>query len=356
MTFHEDFHVGPGLCLWPTIETFAGGNTPTAEVGLNAFFPLNNSAGNTPALFEEFTMTNFVCRFIQAIEEAGLTPPTDAIPDGRLHRFSTNGKTNDTAGWYVLFGDDLPGGAFGCWRSGRQGVWSCKPDIELSQDEVRGRQEQIKKAYRLRDLEQARIQEMSSAVAAGRLSKSQPVATHPYLSAKDVKPNGITAEGNLLLVPIHDNNGTVHSLQTIDPAGKKRFLPGGKITGHYFAIGVPDMYVIVCEGVATGITIHACTGLGVAVAFFAGNLTAVAQALRRKYPDVHIIVAADDDWATAGNPGRAAAKLAALAVGGRVALPNFPTGRPQDATDFNDLHRIAGIDAVRACFVEMWER
>jgi putative DNA primase/helicase len=116
------------------------------------------------------------------------------------------------------------------------------------------------------------------------------------------------------------------------------------------------MYIIVCEGVATGLTIHACTGVAIAVAFSAANLAAASQALRRKYPGVRIFVASDDDWATLGNPGCAAAKVAALAAGGRVVLPIFPSGRPESATDFNDLHRIAGSEAVIACFAEYWER
>jgi putative DNA primase/helicase len=329
--------------------------TPALEPYRNLGAALTNYAGDVPA-FLEVRMRDFIHLFMQAIEAAGINPPAEIIPDGSLHRFPTNGKASDTAGWYVLYGGDVPSGAFGCWRSGFQSTWSSKRDREFTSVERHQYSEQIRSAHRQRNAEQLRIQQSSSMGAIGRLSKSRPVVAHPYLKAKNVSPNGITAEGNLLLVPIHDNQGTVHSLQTIDPAGKKRFLAGGKINGHYFAIGVPGKYIVVCEGYATGLTIHACTDMAIAVAFCAGNLTAVAQALQRKYPGVRIIIAADDDWSTPGNPGRAAAKLAALAVGGRVALPIFPTGRPEGATDFNDLHRIAGSDAVVACFADIWER
>jgi putative DNA primase/helicase len=44
-----------------------------------------------------------------------------------------------------------------------------------------------------------------------------------------------------------------------------------------------------------------------------------------------------------------------MAVGGFVVAPQFPADRPARATDFNDLHQIAGLDAVRACFSEIWE-
>ena len=36
-------------------------------------------------------------------------------------------------------------------------------------------------------------------------------------------------------------------------------------------------------------------------------------------------------------------------MGGLLAVPMFPAGRPDKATDFNDLHQLAGADAVRAC-------
>ena len=39
------------------------------------------------------------------------------------------------------------------------------------------------------------------------------------------------------------------------------------------------------------------------VAFNAGNVEAVALALRAKYPEAQLIVAADDDYQTEGNPG-----------------------------------------------------
>jgi putative DNA primase/helicase len=40
----------------------------------------------------------------------------------------------------------------------------------------------------------------------------------------------------------------------------------------------------------------------VAVAFDAGNFRPVAEALRARRPEIRIIVCADDDWQTDGNP------------------------------------------------------
>ena len=56
-------------------------------------------------------------QFIAAIENAGLTAPEAIEADGEIHRFASNGTPRDNAGWYVLFGDGLPAGRFGCFRS-----------------------------------------------------------------------------------------------------------------------------------------------------------------------------------------------------------------------------------------------
>jgi putative DNA primase/helicase len=196
-----------------------------------------------------------------------------------------------------------------------------------------------------------------------------PAQAHPYLSAKGVAAHGLRVEGmggsgaGLLLVPLRDAAGTLHSLQTIAPDGAKRFLPGGRVRGCYHGMGKPSGVLVagkpcgvlvVAEGYATAASIHAATGLAVAAAFSASNLEPVAQALRRKYPALTLVLAADDDWRTAGNPGRAAAQQAALAVGGLLVVPHFPVQR-DGATDFNDLHRLAGLGAVRACFAEVLE-
>ena len=154
-------------------------------------------------------------------------------------------------------------------------------------------------------------------------------------------------------MPLRDASGTLHSLQTIDASGQKRFLSGGKAKGCYLSIGTPDGCIVVCEGFATGASIHAATGQAVACAMNAGNLQTVAQALHAKYPALRILIAADDDYLTDGNPGMAAARQAALSVGGMVAVPLFDANRPAKATDFNDLHQAQGLEAVKAVFTEL---
>ncbi len=70
----------------------------------------------------------------------------------------------------------------------------------------------------------------------------------------------------------------------------------------------------------------------------AGNLLEVAQALHSKYPKLRLILAADDDDFTDGNPGITKATEAARAVGGYLTKPNFGEQRSEAR---NRLQRLA---------------
>jgi phage/plasmid primase-like uncharacterized protein len=62
-------------------------------------------------------------QFRQTMTNAGLTPPDTIIADGKIHRFTTNGKRSDEAGRYVLHMDSLPAGWFGDYRTGLSQKW-----------------------------------------------------------------------------------------------------------------------------------------------------------------------------------------------------------------------------------------
>ena len=49
--------------------------------------------------------------FRAAISKSGLTPPDQIMADGKIHRFPSNGKATDRAGWYVIYPDGIPAGA-----------------------------------------------------------------------------------------------------------------------------------------------------------------------------------------------------------------------------------------------------
>lgn len=293
------------------------------------------------------TPGNAIQRFADAIRAAGLTPPEHIEADGELHRFASNGKRGDDAGYYVLHLDGVPAGHFGCWRAGIAQTWRADMGRQLSPVEAMAHQSRVEAMRREREAEQARRQAEARELAARRYDDARPTdPAHPYLVRKGIKPHGIRQEGDLLLVPMRDGSG-LHSLQTIAPDGGKRFLTGGRVAGCYHAFGKPGDTVCIAEGYATGASVHEATGYPVAVAFNAGNLEAVARALRAKLPGARIILCGDNDAATPGNPGRTKATEAARAVGGLVALPDFGADRPERATDFNDLAQHRGAEAVK---------
>ena len=268
-------------------------------------------------------MNDLIEQFRQAIEAAGLTPPTETVDDGVIHRFSTNGKPSSKNGWYMLHTDGIAAGAFGDWREGFTQNWCSKSDTSMTDAERLANRERIKTMQRQREDDLARRQQSSAADALKRWTAARPCTQHDYLTRKGIQPHGAKMEGEKLLIPMRDTAGTVHSLQTIAPDGTKMFMSGGRVKGCYFGIGKPKGALIVCEGFATGASIHECTGHAVAVAFNSGNLEAVAVALRTKFPTLKIIIAADDDHQTPGNPGMTKAAAAAKATGAALAVPVF---------------------------------
>jgi putative DNA primase/helicase len=286
--------------------------------------------------------------FRTAMLGAGLVPPDDLIPDGTLHRFPTGNRKGDKSGWYVLHLDGIPAGGFGCWREGVSQTWCAKQPDSMSDTERAAHRQRMEAIRAARAEDKAHHQQQAAEQAARRWDAAIPTTVHPYLIRKGIQAHGTRCEGEALLIPMRDAAGVLRSLQVIDPEGDKRFHTGGQVTGCYFSMGRPKGTMIVCEGFATGASIHEATGHAVAVAFNAGNLEAVALAMRTKFPALRLIAAADDDRLTPGNPGMTKATAAARAVGGLVAVPVFPGDRPDKATDFNDLHQLAGLDAVRA--------
>ncbi|MDD2770274.1 MAG: toprim domain-containing protein [Methylococcus sp.] len=181
------------------------------------------------------------------------------------------------------------------------------------------------------------------------LKKARPAATdHPYLLAKRVGAYGIYQLRDQLVIPMRDTSRAVSSLQFISADGSKRFLTGGEVAGRYYAIGVPAGTICIVEGYATGASVFQATGLAVAVAFNAGNLKPVAASIRAQFPEARIMVCADNDQFTKGNPGITAGRAAAEAVGGFLAFPQFQGNELDERpTDFNDLHRLRGLEAVK---------
>ena len=285
------------------------------------------------------TEPDVIDQFREAIASAGLTPPDVIKADGTLHRFASDGRRGDDSGYYTLHLDGVPAGMFGCWRAGIRQSWHARDARKRTPEELRAFRERMEAMHRARQADEAERQHNTAERARNTWHEATPApADHPYLTAKGVKPYGLRVSGDELLVPMA-TDGEIVNLQRITPDGQKKFLPGGRVKGCYHAIGKPDGVLYVAEGVATAATVREATGAAVAVGFSAGNLRAVAEALRAKFPEAHIVVCADNDKS---GTGQRAAQEAARAVAGLVAIPT------KEGNDWNDVARVEGLDAVRS--------
>lgn len=266
----------------------------------------------------------------------------DFVPvgDGQIHRFHVPGdRTGSRNGWYLLFLDGIASGCFGSWKEGSTHTWSSrKPADPLEAQLVAQR---IEQARRQREAEQHQRQQAAADYAA-RLWRDARRAdpAHPYLIAKGCRPYNLRQLGDALLVPLY-HSGELVNLQRIGTDGGKRFLSGGRVKGCYSPLGViaAGQPLYLCEGWATGATLHAETGHPVACAMNAGNLLETGRHLQRRHPDAVLIVAGDDDRQTDGNPGKSAAIAAASALGCGLILPPWPDDAPLHLTDLNDLRQ-----------------
>lgn len=273
-------------------------------------------------------LTDTVSAFRQAMSDAGIHYLGEIVADGRLHRFHIEGQKAGTLnGAYVLHVDGVPAGWFMNFVTGLNQRWiSQRSSVGVTYAFT----QQIAEAKRQRDIELHNRHEAASAKAAHIWKCARPAVNHPYLAKKKIKPHGARQLKDSLLIPIEDESNKLVNLQFISPSGEKRFLAGGRkkecfhIIGHVNNSGC----ILICEGFATGASLHEETGQCVVVAFDAGNLLPVAQIMQHQHRDIEIIVAGDNDIS---GVGQKAANEAAAAVNGLVLIPDIP------GTDWNDL-------------------
>ncbi len=278
---------------------------------------------------------------VVGIEPAG---PGLIVADGVLRRFRVEGdKSGSLNGWAVLYHDH---GAAGTWKGGATCTWSVKATARMTRAEKDAFHAKVREAkgeaQRQREVEQQHAAERAAVLWA----KTRPASpSHPYLVKKRIQPGIARQRGELLVLLVQDIEGCPRSLQYIGPDGAKKLLPRGAKRGNFILVAgaLPADLIVIAEGWATSMTVATqFPGACVLAAIDAGNLEPVARAVRSRCPAVQIVVAADDDRATPGNPGLTKAREAAAAVGGKVARPAWPPGIPLEASDFNDA----------ACFLE----
>lgn len=291
--------------------------------------------------------------FIAYIAQCGLKPPQHIIEGGdKPQRFQADSTHKDKSGWYIFHSDGIPAGVFGDWRDGAPATtWRMDVGRKIGEEELRAHQAKVEAMISARNAAQALAQDEAAdkAQALWAGADAAPDSSH-YLVRKGIKAHGTKVRyyDGALLVPMSDMEGKLRNIEQISEDGFKWGLKDGQRTGLSFMLGRHTVGVesYLCEGFSTGCSIHEATGKHVIVAFNAGNLVAVARALRKAHPDVSIAVCGDDDRNNKINAGAMKASEAASAVGGRLVLPDFG-GSDDKATDFNDLHKLKGLDEVR---------
>ena len=304
--------------------------------------------------------------FAQQINAALGSTITDLSPDGKMHRFPTNGKSSDTAGWYVMPTPDVV--VAGCWRSGR--TITLFADGKLRHDpEVNDAIQRARAAYRA---ERAKAAKEAADKAADLLRWSKSLDySNPYITSKAVdrmpRVRGelrARALKESVLLDMVNAHGEIVGAQIINPDGGKKFLSGTAKQGAWhwlmhdptparnlssgerkvFERRRQDDIIAVVEGWATGCAVAQMRGLSrVAVAFDAGNLSHVVKRLLVLYPHNPIVIFADDDdvnQKTGKAAGKAGAEAARALDPLRVGI-EYPAWRdckkPEGSSDFNDL-------------------
>lgn len=263
---------------------------------------------------------------------------------GQVLRFHVQGDRSGTRnGWLIT--DELGNYAvFGSWKTGIKCVW--RPIGPAAPSYIRAQltqQARDAEAHRLAETKAKALVEAKEIWGA-----AEPPFQHAYLARKQISGVGARQFGSRLIVPIFNASSRLQSLQHIDESGNKRFHRSLSPKGGFLLLGpspMPGAPILLCEGYATGVTLFENLGMSVAIAFSADNLLEVGRIIRTLYSSSELWVCADNDHATAGNPGLTKARAAAYQLHGRLIVPPTIPG----ITDFNDLFCLNGKAALLAC-------
>lgn len=227
-------------------------------------------------------------------------------PNGRPIRYGPGKKY-----WYSIHEVEKAGrvagyiGAFGCWSGNDNGAQKFEWQGEtLSSEDIastRARQE-------AQAAEDERKRQHAAKLAANRArdqwQRARDEGASVYLDRKQITAEAVRfADDGDLLVPMfrYDDGYRLAGLQKITPDGAKRFNKGMEKKGTMFLLGdvnADSKVVQIAEGYATARSIRMATegAVPVMVCFDAGGIMDAARYLRSTYPDVHVMICADDDW------------------------------------------------------------
>lgn len=284
--------------------------------------------------------------FYNALQSHGIPTPESSISESRFTRWGDNSRY-----WVKPVAD---GYLFGDFKQGISENWFPRFEKNLSHKEIIARQKQRDDEQKKAEAELLRLQEQTAVKAQAIWSNASTEGKSQYLERKQIKADRIRFKGNIIVIPLYDTTGKIWSLQYINENGDKRFLADGKKKGSFYLIGAEvqnlslQKEVIVCEGFATGHSINQATDKIVAVAFDASNLEPVVSSIKKCYPQISLIIGADNDWFKEVNTGLVKAKEVAKKYNCSLVIPEFfDTIKKHNPSDFNDIHIHLGLEEVK---------
>lgn len=297
--------------------------------------------------------------FAQKLEGFGFELNGLPIMDGTIQRVPLQGRgAGNRDGAYCGYSDGIPAGWAQDYSTGEKIRFVATGHV-LSDEEKAHQQAERAQKLQERENERLHVQNEIGDQSFLEYEKGQEIASHPYLENKGIEPVGIRVnEKNQLLIPVRNTDEQIRGIQYINEDGSKYFKTGMEKKGNFCMInphqndpaqlGKEPAQILICEGYATAVSLHEATGLHVAVAFDSGNLEAVAKNIRARNPNSVLIICADNDHSKEVNVGLEKATITAKAVYAILKTPAFTLAeKAKGLTDFNDLHKSQGIEAVK---------
>jgi putative DNA primase/helicase len=296
-------------------------------------------------LLNEHKHANFNIQpsFEEILTQSGY-PSINIVRDGKIHRFGKDDKL-----WYFCHethavAEDWSGELPKVYWNDKQ-KWNA-----LSKQEREQKRAEIKAIQEENERERIALQEKAKNHATEIIAKASKSGVSVYLQKKKLVQDGGVYFGDSgeLIIPIYDVEGELQSLQTIFQDGKKQFLKNGKTKGCFYEIGkiYEAKEVYICEGYATGFTVHNIAKKPVIICFYAGNILPVLENLTAEYPQKTFIIAGDNDDHKPHNTGKIKGEEAAKKFGCKVILPKFKDTQTKP-TDWNDLYILEGEAEVK---------
>ncbi|MCD7783261.1 MAG: DUF927 domain-containing protein [Firmicutes bacterium] len=322
-----------------------------------------------------FDLSTFLAKIRAEATAAGFIVGALEVDTPSFKRVRIQGDAQfEWNGSYVIRTGEYPVALFRNWHAAASSPWlKIFPDAaassSLSPEEAAKRAASIaslQKALEERREEKRKEKLRLLTAVIGGMRK---VSSHDYLSSKLIPPAaglGIAAPAdvNALLGSSEIKSSALliprYALEDDSLAGAELIFRSSRnheafdkraicsVANTYFSISGEkgNKTVVICEGYATGQSIHERTGATVYCAFGATNLLPLAKklALRGKTASAHLIIAADNDnyshdgKARPDNPGVKHAAVAAKAANCKMVVPSWPDAEYKAPCDFSDLY------------------